>query len=701
MIIIKECKASDYIENNKEINSFIQAKKNIDTITNIERLLNLIKIYFETAIYYQNHSTSKFIIKIKGRYYKSVVSSYDEKGNKLEVSIIDISSKFISEIINEIRKNITLETFKRLIILLNAILQNGQITTTQRLSLIYNENISFPNEWNNLIRILPEEIAEKSIQIRKNLIIKALKEPTQYKNNEDTKEYIKALNEGYINYIKLLIKVQISNNHITDIFKLIGKELTFLEQIKDIDNANINLIVFFLLDELINNNNLFLFETKDEIIEILEDYKEFISEEEKLLLEENLSFNPENFELGEASIELAEPNFQNINENEIQTIITFVVNKRIDKKFISHTIENNIVEFENIENLFEDPVYLFLDSTNLNISGMPLTYLSDSVGNINNTSKINITIPNFYHPDFDIENNKIIYKDFKKENAMHSGKYYPHKEFILNILFKLNEKKLIPFEIDEKDINANLISNYIIVYKTKQNKLIHHKLFTITNFNSYFEIKKRFLTKMQERYLEDSFLQIKDLLYKVDIVNNKVFLDFCVKLLELTIKKSIELSGLHKSLWKDVNGNIIPLKETEAQTVLYNQIKDIAEIKGIRVSREIIAADGSLDFHFHYTKNDISMNVCVELKNAHHNLLEHGISSQLPLYIKDVGRKEGIFLVLWYKCDKFIRPEKYSTIKELEEFLISKIPNRFKIKPLIINCTPKVSPSKKDSEKRL
>ena len=185
MITIKECKASEYIDNLKEINSFIQTKKKVENITNIDRLLNLIKIYFETVIYHQNHSSSKFLVKVKGKYYESVLNSYDENGKHLKLSITEVSEKFIAEIIEEIRKNITLEIFEKLITLINSILLNGQITLLHKLLLINSENISFPNEWDKLIRFLPEELADKSIQIRKNLIIKALKEPNKYEINEN------------------------------------------------------------------------------------------------------------------------------------------------------------------------------------------------------------------------------------------------------------------------------------------------------------------------------------------------------------------------------------------------------------------------------------------------------------------------------------------------------------------------------------
>lgn len=119
------------------------------------------------------------------------------------------------------------------------------------------------------------------------------------------------------------------------------------------------------------------------------------------------------------------------------------------------------------------------------------------------------------------------------------------------------------------------------------------------------------------------------------------------------------------------------------------------------MSRETVASDGSLDFHFSYNKNDVLMNVCVELKNAHHANIKHGIEVQLPLYIEDIGNKEGIFLVLWYKSDEFGKPTNFNEIKDIEDFLLNNIPKKYRIKPLIIDCTKKISPSKTAANKRL
>jgi len=305
MTQIKECKASKYIENLNEINSFIQAKKKIDTLDNTERLLNLIKIYFETILYHQTHSPSKFHVKIKGKIYESVLNAFDENGNPIKLEIKDISERFIIDVIKEIRKNLTVELFEKLIILLNSILVNRRVLKIHKLLLINSENNSFQNEWDKLIRLIPEKLATESLQIRKKIITEVLKAPSSYQNDEHLNEFIDTLNRAYIFYTKFLIKVQIANNHIIDVFKTIQDELNVLNSIKDIKHADIKSIVYFLLNELTSNNNLFLFDTKDEIKNVLEDYKEYIDEEQLSNLREFLNFNPENFTLGNATVELA------------------------------------------------------------------------------------------------------------------------------------------------------------------------------------------------------------------------------------------------------------------------------------------------------------------------------------------------------------------------------------------------------------
>lgn len=182
---------------------------------------------------------------------------------------------------------------------------------------------------------------------------------------------------------------------------------------------------------------------------------------------------------------------------------------------------------------------------------------------------------------------KIVARNFEIESAKRGGKYYPFKDIIIENLYKAFNI-LLPFQL-EKEYYSDLISNFKVECLNNNNKSIYFRHYFLTNQDSFIKLKIGFLQKLTLLYLNDDFTKIKELLMNSEILNNKTFLDFCYKLLELTIKKSIELLlCLLQALW-DGNDNT-PVKESKAQAIIYNQIKDIAEIKGIRVSREVFAS---------------------------------------------------------------------------------------------------------------
>ena len=43
------------------------------------------------------------------------------------------------------------------------------------------------------------------------------------------------------------------------------------------------------------------------------------------------------------------------------------------------------------------------------------------------------------------------------------------------------------------------------------------------------------------------------------------------------------------------------------------------------------------------------MTTCVEFKLAHNPQLKHGLTTQLPLYLKARPSESGIYLVMWFK----------------------------------------------------
>jgi len=700
---IKKCKASQFIPNLSEIKSYYNARKKVSVIRDTVRLIGIIRIYFETLLYFKNNSPGKFLVKIKGKLFEAKINGHDETGNPISFGLEDISEQLIKDVIHDLTKTLNPTIFDQTIRLLNSIFLTPKIPTKHKISIINGENNVLKNRWYTLVRQLPEKLALDTVKIRKNTIFDLLKFPQKYLSDlTQIDQNIAVLNKAYELYLKTLLRVHISNNHYTDIIATIYDELEDISKYSQYDHIDVNQLCTFLLTQLVYNNNLFQIERKDEIGEIIDEYIDYVDKEESKLIYNGLDFNPENFELGKSSIELVEPDFSSEDLDKINTVISFVVPYEIEDNIIQFELQDGTkIDFAKISNLFEDPIYSFLDSSDLSINGMPLTFFSDSIGNLKKSSTIHIVLNDFYHPDFDITDNKIISINFNKEEAKRDGRYFPHKDLILDKLWSLHNQDSFPFKIELKDITSNLISNYLVSYLNKDQKLIHHKLFIITNFDSYFRSKNKFITNLNKLYFEDDLPNIRDLIIETEINNRKSFLEFCYRLMEITLKKSIEFGGLYDAFWTEKEGVNVPISEPSAQPIIYNYIRFIAEIKGIKMSRETAASDGSIDFHFSYNKNDVLMNVCVELKNAHHGKLKHGITTQLPLYIKDIGNKEGIFLVLWYKSDEFNKPKMFNNIEDIKEFIINNTPRKYRIKPLIIDCTKKVYPSDTAASQRL
>lgn len=698
-IKIAPCKDSKFISNMQEISDYFAVRKKIQVITNTTRLTNILKIYFETLIYYIENSPKKYIVNIGQKQFRTQINGQTEAGKNIALDLTDISDQIITNVISDLAKTLNTAIFGELIILLNSIVSSPRIHSKHKISILNSENNLPQGIWYALARQLPEKLALETIDIRKKFIFLIISSPQKHLPDEEHKsENLVSVHNAFELYIKTLLRIHIFNNHYdeTNLCLLSSiRELT-KEPICNIENLDKTRLISFLLTQLVLNNNLFQIERKDHIREIIEEYSEYLEEDTLGIINEGINFNPENFDLGKLCIDLVEPNFSAENLDKIKTVISFVVPFVADRNFITQKISDRAeISFFKIKNVFQDPIYSFIDSAEMSISGLPLTFFSDSIGTVNNATRVDVTINQFYHPDFELIENKVVPVNLEKEEAKRGGRYFPHKDQVLELLWELQKDEKFPFQI--KQLNSDFISNYLVTYLGSKEQLIHHKVFTITNFDSYFNAKNRFLNNINSQYLSEDIPGIRAFILDTKIHSKKSFLTFCYQLLEITLKKSIEFGGLNNSFWE----NKTPITEPNSQPIIYNQIRYLAEIKGIRISREIVASNGSLDFHFSYTKNDVLMNVCVELKNAHHRNIEHGITAQLPLYIKDVGSREGIFLILWYKSEEFSKPAKFNNINDLESYLLKITPKKLNIKTLIIDCAPKISPSLKSSEKRL
>ncbi|MEK0336728.1 MAG: hypothetical protein QQN41_04755 [Nitrosopumilus sp.] len=694
--MIRKCNPTSVVANLNEIREYAQVHKENIHIRNIERLLEVIKRYYSTLLYYIDHSSDDNTLEINNRSYKLVISGHDETGKSVNKSLPEIGESLIRNVFQDLSKNINTKVFENLLSLLNEILSTPNIPFDQKLHIINHESEVSNNKWIDLIKTANPKIAKETLVLRREFILRFLSSNSLKSFGLlDSQENISSINKAYLAYTKAYLKTIINSNQFVEIFTYLQSELDSLKNMIEPNNVDQNLLFSNLLDHLISYNHLFHLFHWGQIRDIIEEYTTFLTMEAFDQLISETKFHPNDIEFTNLQIELAEPEFE-IPSSEVNTIIHFTIPYNLNGDNFSHRFDDSTtVIFQKIECLYDDPVFSFLDSTDLQINGIPLTFLSDSLGNVNNSTLITIHINGIFHPDFDIIDGKAEYLDFSTKDAQHGGKYYPHKDFIIDVLMKIKVSNLLPFEIEKREINSRLISNYFVVFLNINNEIIHQKLYTITNFDSYLKIKDRYVEAVSKLSLDVDKSDFNDFFFNSKITTRKSFHEFCYTLLEMTLKRSIELGNLHKSLWINKNTGNMPVKELIAHPIFFNQLRYICEVKGVFIGREVFAANGSVDFHFFYTFNGMPFNVSVEVKNAHSQYLQHGITTQLPLYMKDIGNRQGIYFVLWYKCNHFPQPKEFNNIQLLFEFLEKIKPKKYNIHVMIIDCTPKASPSKK------
>jgi hypothetical protein len=582
----------------------------------------------------------------------------------------------------------------RLVELFTKAIATPSLDKSHKFNILNVENTVLREKFANAIRMMFENKAKEALDVRKNFILSELRTLDESEGEEKAingrkKETIYNL---LIYYIRNEIDVLIANNKFIDVIRLLYQKL---EEKRD------KRVMVALLHSLVSYNNLFLLERKEAIREKVVGYRTLIGEDKYVQLNELLNFSPEKVELKDLSIEPVEGDkkyikFADVDYQKVKTIISFVVPYESKKDHMKFEYpEKYTVEFLRLKNLFDDPIFRFLNSMQAEISGMPTTIFSDAIGNTDHSTVIFIIMPEFFHPDFDLVEDRITYINFDEKEAKLGRKYYAHKDRVVEILRELHSDHAdeMPFDMKKEDININLISNYLVNYIDENNNSIFHKVHTITNLDSYLKVKKRYLEKIGELNLSDEFLGIRELLLTTDIVTPESLREFVSRVLDLTIRKSIELRGIYKFLWKD-NELREPLNEPDIQPIIKTHLQPILEVKGIQISREIVAANGSLDFLCTYTHDGSLFKVGIELKKAHHENLLNGLRQQLPQYLKDEGTRYGIFMVLWFKNDNFRQPVNYDSIPDLTKDLEKNIPEKYRFKIIVIDCTKKPSPSK-------
>jgi hypothetical protein len=127
-------------------------------------------------------------------------------------------------------------------------------------------------------------------------------------------------------------------------------------------------------------------------------------------------------------------------------------------------------------------------------------------------------------------------------------------------------------------------------------------------------------------------------------------------------KQKIRSTNGHSLFWDrqrsgSTSPRLVPKREPEAMAGLTAFLQDQSTLSGFELIRESATGPGSLDlFVIAPLSAGGSVRVCVEGKNAHSRDIEHGVTDQLPAYMKRKQADHGIYLVLWYQCEAFPEP---------------------------------------------
>ena len=105
-------------------------------------------------------------------------------------------------------------------------------------------------------------------------------------------------------------------------------------------------------------------------------------------------------------------------------------------------------------------------------------------------------------------------------------------------------------------------------------------------------------------------------------------------------KTLIENNGLWRLLYDD---NCTPKHESAAQLLFFGIADSYCTANGVEISREVNNGRGPVDFKL--SKSTLNK-VLVEVKLTSNPQLKHGISKQLPIYMKQENTKKAIYLII-------------------------------------------------------
>lgn len=469
------------------------------------------------------------------------------------------------------------------------------------------------------------------------------------------------------------------------------------------NNSNDCQIVNIIINQIVILNSNFVIDLPEELEIIIDENSHCFNKHQLEMLKTMVNQNVNSVKTyhtethnGDYSPEL----FKKYKDRNIFTIVDFTIPFEIYKDYELITIDPTIeINFYKITSYLNDPIYKKYKGTTIGNLGIKNFCDTDFETKKTNTI-VRFVIKKFFNPELEQNENiskedlmKKNYEQIKNQLAINGRIEYPHKKLIITTLRDNIDriKEIMDIELDK--VNINLFNSYLVDYiDINTNSKILESFYPITNPDQYEKSSKKFLDRLNELNLKNNFSDIKELIKNIDISNGHHLNQFIIKLINITIKKNIEMNKNYQYCW---NESKKPQSEPKIQPLIKSNLQAICDFMGIQISREVESSNGSIDFLCTYTtKGGNLLKCCIELKNAHNAKIEEGLTKQLPEYLKGEGTKYGIYLILWYKGNDFDDPKNFNNKDELLIKLDEIKDTSLHITNIIIDCNKPISPSK-------
>jgi len=137
-----------------------------------------------------------------------------------------------------------------------------------------------------------------------------------------------------------------------------------------------------------------------------------------------------------------------------------------------------------------------------------------------------------------------------------------------------------------------------------------------------------------------------------------------------------------------------PKRETDCQAWANAVLFSVAAARNLTVAPGVAAAGGAMDFLITAPlANGATAKACVEFKLAHAADLAHGVTVQLPAYMRASACDFGVFLILNFSCAEFPDPADIVEVK-MEVERVRMEAGHHSIHVVIIDCSLPLPPSK-------